>query len=36
MGDLSALAGRERPALRLHLTDRTAGLTSLQAAVARL
>jgi glucose-6-phosphate isomerase len=28
-GDLQALSGRGRPVLRLHLTDRAAGLTQL-------
>src|SRR5882757_1765160 len=35
LGDLDALAGRGRPALRLHLTDRRAGLDQVLAAVAR-
>jgi glucose-6-phosphate isomerase len=29
LGDLQALESRERPALRLHLTDRAAGLRQL-------
>ncbi len=33
-GDLRALASRDRPVLRLHLTDRTAGLSALQEALA--
>ena len=36
MGDLSALAGRDRPVLRLHLTDRVQGLATLLSAVERL
>jgi glucose-6-phosphate isomerase len=32
MGDLGALTSRGRPALRLHLTDRAAGLQALLAA----
>jgi glucose-6-phosphate isomerase len=32
LGDLRALAGRDRPVLRLHLTDRAAGLEQLLAA----
>jgi glucose-6-phosphate isomerase len=35
LGDLDALAGRTRPVLRLHLTDRRAGLDQVLAAVAR-
>ncbi|MDX6236389.1 MAG: glucose-6-phosphate isomerase [Kribbellaceae bacterium] len=35
-GDRQALAGRERPVLRLHLTDRTAGVTQLLDAVRKL
>jgi glucose-6-phosphate isomerase len=35
-GDRQALAGRERPLLRLHLTDRPAGLAQLRDAVDRL
>ena len=35
-GDRQALAGRERPVLRLHLTDRAAGLTQLLDAVDEL
>jgi glucose-6-phosphate isomerase len=35
LGDLDALAGRGRPALRLHLTDRRAGMDQVLAAVAR-
>jgi glucose-6-phosphate isomerase len=35
-GDRQALAGRERPLLRLHLTDRPAGLAQLRDAVGRL
>jgi hypothetical protein len=35
LGDLDALAGRGRPALRLHLTDRRAGLDQVLAAVQR-
>ena len=33
LGDLGALTGRGRPALRLHLTDRQAGLESVLAAI---
>jgi glucose-6-phosphate isomerase len=33
LGDLGALTGRGRPALRLHLTDRQAGLEAVLAAV---
>ncbi len=33
LGDLGALAGRGRPALRLHLTDRAAGLAAVRAAL---
>jgi glucose-6-phosphate isomerase len=32
LGDLGALAGRGRPAVRLHLRDRAAGLAQLLAA----
>jgi glucose-6-phosphate isomerase len=32
MGDLRALSSRGRPVLRLHLTDRAAGLDALLAA----
>ena len=32
MGDLAALGGRDRPVLRLHLTDRAAGLQAVLAA----
>jgi glucose-6-phosphate isomerase len=35
LGDLGALTSRGRPALRLHLTDRQAGLESVLAAVSR-
>jgi glucose-6-phosphate isomerase len=35
LGDLGALTGRGRPALRLHLTDRQAGLESVLAAIGR-
>jgi glucose-6-phosphate isomerase len=35
LGDLDALTGRGRPAVRLHLTDRKAGLAQVLAAVAR-
>jgi glucose-6-phosphate isomerase len=35
LGDLDALAGRGRPALRLHLTDRRAGMDQVLAAVSR-
>jgi glucose-6-phosphate isomerase len=35
LGDIDALAGRGRPALRLHLTDRRAGLDQVLAAVSR-
>jgi glucose-6-phosphate isomerase len=35
LGDLDALAGRGRPAVRLHLTDRRAGLDQVLAAVSR-
>ncbi len=36
LGDLRALAGRSRPALRLHLTDRARGIDELLAAAASL
>jgi glucose-6-phosphate isomerase len=36
LGDLRALAGRSRPVVRLHLTDRAAGLRQLLDAAARL
>jgi glucose-6-phosphate isomerase len=36
LGDLSALAGRGRPTLRVHLADRAKGLATLLAAVERL
>jgi glucose-6-phosphate isomerase len=35
LGDLDALTGRDRPALRLHLTDRRAGLDQVLAAISR-
>ncbi|MGQ0625222.1 MAG: glucose-6-phosphate isomerase [Sporichthyaceae bacterium] len=35
LGDLGALAGRERPALRLHLSNRHLGLAAVQAAIDR-
>lgn len=34
LGDVSALASRSRPVIRLHLSDRASGLRALQAAVA--
>ncbi|MGH3344470.1 MAG: hypothetical protein ACRDPK_16700, partial [Carbonactinosporaceae bacterium] len=36
LGDLRALAGRGRPAVRLHLRDREAGLRRLHAAIREL
>ncbi|MDT7550718.1 MAG: hypothetical protein QOE84_3112 [Actinomycetota bacterium] len=36
MGDLRALASRDRPVLRLHLTDRRAGLDAVLAVAAQL
>jgi glucose-6-phosphate isomerase len=36
MGDLRALSSRGRPVLRLHLTDRKAGLDALLAVAAQL
>lgn len=36
LGDQRALAGRERPVVRLHLTDRTTGVAELLAAAASL
>jgi glucose-6-phosphate isomerase len=36
LGDLRALAGRGRPALRLHLTDRSRGLAQLLAAAEKV
>jgi hypothetical protein len=36
LGDLRALAGRSRPAVRLHLTDRAAGITHLLAVAREL
>ncbi|HEY2833890.1 MAG TPA: glucose-6-phosphate isomerase [Sporichthyaceae bacterium] len=35
LGDMDALTGRGRPAVRLHLTDRRGGLTQVLAAVSR-
>jgi glucose-6-phosphate isomerase len=35
LGDLGALTGRGRPALRLHLTDRKAGVEAVLAAIGR-
>jgi glucose-6-phosphate isomerase len=35
LGDLGALTGRGRPAVRLHLTERQAGLEAVLAAIGR-